>query len=193
MSYIRIPVRPTSHLLRMSHIRNSVRRHPTFSGCLTSGILSADIPPSPDVLHPELCAADVPPSPNVSHLEFCPPTSHLLRMSYIRNSVRLTSHLLRMSHIRNSVRRHLTFSGCLTSGIMSGRRPTFSGCLTSGILSASVPPSLDISHPTPDTGWERRAIQLPRSDMSGSSDSAYPESIQPTIQIHRVAWLVRHS
>ena len=53
--------------------------------------------------------------------------------------------------------RRPTFSGCLTSGILSDRRPTFSGCLTSGILSADVPPSLDISHPTLDTGWERRA------------------------------------
>ena len=37
---------------------------------------------------------------------------------------------------------------------------------------------LDISHPAPDAGWERRAFQLPRSDMSGSSYSAYPESIR---------------
>ncbi|RVW71898.1 hypothetical protein CK203_058392 [Vitis vinifera] len=41
---------------------------------------------------------------------------------------------------------------------------------------ADVPLSLDISHPAPDAGWERRAFQLPRSDISGSSDSAYPES-----------------
>ena len=33
-----------------------------------------------------------------------------------------------------------------------------------------VPPSPDISHPAPDAGWERRAFQLPRSDMSGSSN-----------------------
>ena len=72
------------------------------------------------------------------------------------------SHLLRMSHIRNSVR----------------RRSTFSRYLTSGILSVDVPPSSDISHPAPDAAWERKAIQLPRSDMSGSSDSAYPESIR---------------
>ena len=43
---------------------------------------------------------------------------------------------------------------------------------------ADVPPSPDISHPTPDPGWERRAIQLPQSNMSGSSDSAYLESIR---------------
>ena len=90
-----------------------------------------DVPSSSDVLHPDSCPADVPPSPDVSHSEFCPPTSHLLRMSYIRNYVRPMSHLLRMSYIWNSVRRHLTFSGCLTSGILSGRRSTFSGYFTS--------------------------------------------------------------
>ncbi|WJZ83005.1 hypothetical protein VitviT2T_002722 [Vitis vinifera] len=42
----------------------------------------------------------------------------------------------------------------------------------------SSPPTFhpDISHPALDAGWERRAFQLPRSDVSGSSDSAYPES-----------------
>ena len=64
----------------------------------------ADVPPSSDVLHSDSCPADVPPSPDVSHSEFCPPTSHLLRMSHIRNSVRPLSPLLRMSHIWNSVR-----------------------------------------------------------------------------------------
>ena len=34
----------------------------------------------------------------------------------------------------------------------------------------------DISHPAPDAKWERRAFQLPQSDISGSSDSVYPES-----------------
>ena len=91
-----------------------------------------------------------------------------------------------------------TFSGCLTSGILSGQSPIFSGCLTSGILlrrhsilvyhirnsspptfhpdishpefyPTDVPPSLDISHPTHDARWERGAIQLPSSGMSGSS------------------------
>ena len=63
-----------------------------------------------------------------------------------KNYVRPTSHLLRMSHIRNSV------------------RPTFH--------------LIRIFHIWPDAGWERRAIQFPRSDMSGSSDSAYLESIR---------------
>ena len=44
--------------------------------------------------------------------------------------------------------------------------------------SESSPPTFhsNILHPAPDAGWERRAFQLPRSDISGSSDSAYPES-----------------
>ena len=37
-------------------------------------------------------------------------------------------------------------------------------------------PSPNISHPAPDAGWERRAFQLPWTNISGSSDSAYPES-----------------
>ena len=41
---------------------------------------------------------------------------------------------------------------------------------------ADVPSSPDISHPVPDAGWERRAFQLSQSDISGSSDSAYPKS-----------------
>ena len=74
--------------------------------------------------------------------------------------------------------RRSTFSGYLTSGILSGRRSTFSDISHPEFCPADVPPSQDISHPTPDAGWERRAIQIPRSDMSGSSDSAYPESIR---------------
>ena len=99
----------------------------------------------------EFYPADIPPSLDVSHPEFCPPTSHLLRMSHIRNFVRrhptfsgcLTSEILSGRHSTFSgcltfgilSGRHPIFSGCLTSGILSGRHPTFSGCLTSGILS----------------------------------------------------------
>ena len=115
--------------------------------------------------HPgrNFCPAAIPPSPDVSYPESCPPPFHLLQMSHIRNSVRLTSHLLWMYHIRNSVRptSHLlrmsrirnpvrpTFhlSGYLTFGILSSRHSTFFGCLTSGILSTDVPPSPDTSHP----------------------------------------------
>ena len=41
---------------------------------------------------------------------------------------------------------------------------------------ADVPSFLDISHPAPDAGWERRAFQLPWSDIFGSADSVHPES-----------------
>ena len=43
---------------------------------------------------------------------------------------------------------------------------------------ADVPPSPDISHPAPAARWERRTIQLSRTDMSGSFGSAYPENIR---------------
>ena len=79
-----------------------------------------------------------------------------------KNYVRPTFHLLRISHIRNSVR--------LTFHLLQISHPEF--------CPADVPHSPDISHPAPDAGWERRAFQLPRSDMSGSSDSAYPKSIR---------------
>nr|CAN71733.1 hypothetical protein VITISV_014007 [Vitis vinifera] len=36
------------------------------------------------------------------------------------------------------------------------------------------------------TGWERRTFQLPRLDMSGSSNSAYPKSFSLNIQCHGV-------
>ena len=45
---------------------------------------------------------------------------------------------------------------------------------------------LDISHPTPDAGWERRTFQLLRSGMSGSSDNAYSESFSLSIQYRGV-------
>ena len=76
---------------------------------------------------------------------------------------------------------------------------------------ADIPPSPDISHPDgrggrfnfpgqtcPDpligyftsryltAGWERRTFQLTRSDMSGSSDSAYLESFSLSIQCRDV-------
>ena len=117
-------------------------RRPTFFGCLASGILSGQRPTFSGCLASGILSANVLPSPDVSHPEFCPPTSHLLRMSHIRNSIRPTSHLLLIS-----IRRHSTFSGCLTSGILFDRHPTFSGCLTSEILSTDIPPSPDVSHP----------------------------------------------
>ena len=75
-------------------------------------------------------------------------------------------------------------------GIPSGCLHFPPGCITSGIL---LPPSFhpNVSHPefccrrhsiqmyyirNSDAEWERRAFQLSRSDISGSSDSAHPES-----------------
>ena len=61
----------------------------------------------------------------------------------------------------------------LTSGILLCRHSTRMSHIRN-----SSPPTFhpDISHPALDAGWERRAFQLPRSDVSGSTDSAYPES-----------------
>ena len=86
-----------------------------------------------------------------------------------------------------------TFFGYLTSGILSGQtwpdpligyftfgtwcRMREEGVSTSPVRHDQILWS-DISHPAPDAEWEMRAFQLPRSDMSGSSDSAYPESIR---------------
>ena len=74
--------------------------------------------------------------------------------------------------------RRSTFSGYLTSRILSGQCSTFSGCLTSGILSGQRSTFSGYFTSGADAGWERRAIQLPQSNMSGSCDSAYPESIR---------------
>nr|CAN82554.1 hypothetical protein VITISV_008505 [Vitis vinifera] len=48
-------------------------------------------------------------------------------------------------------------------------------------------PLIGFSHPNYfPVGWERRTIQLLLSDISGSSDSAYPESFSLSIQCHGV-------
>nr|CAN81432.1 hypothetical protein VITISV_010697 [Vitis vinifera] len=83
----------------------------------------AEVPPSPNILHPEFYPAKVPPSPDILHPKFCP---------------------------------------------------------------ADIPLSPDISHLAPNARWERRTFQLPRSDMSGSSDSAYPENFSLSIQCRGV-------
>ena len=62
--------------------------------------------------------------------------------------------------------------GCITSGILLRRHPP--GCITSRILLRRI--TSEYSHPVLDAGWERRAFQLPRSTISGSSDSTYPQS-----------------
>ena len=58
--------------------------------------------------------------------------------------------------------------GCLTAAIMPGQRSTLSGCFTAAIISGRR---------STFSGWERRTIQLPRTDMSGSSGNAYLDSL----------------
>ncbi|KAL6328809.1 hypothetical protein AAG906_003826 [Vitis piasezkii] len=65
------------------------------------------------------------------------------------------------------------FTGCLTSKFFS---TTFHGCLTSGILLRRHSTGIFHIRHLPDAEWERRAFQLPRSNIFGSADSAYPES-----------------
>ena len=71
----------------------------------------ANGPPSPDVSHPEFCPAAIPPHPDVSHPEFCPaaipPPPDIL-------------------HPEFCLAKHSISSGCLISGILSGRRSTTS-------------------------------------------------------------------
>ncbi|RVX11227.1 Retrovirus-related Pol polyprotein from transposon 17.6 [Vitis vinifera] len=57
------------------------------------------------------------------------------------------------------------------------------GCITSGNLLPPFHP--DVLHPNYDAGWERRAFQLPRSDISGSTNSAHPEDFAAIL--HSVA------
>ena len=63
--------------------------------------------------------------------------------------------------------------GCLTSGILLRRHSTRMSHIQKSYPSTFHP---DILHPVLDAGWERRAFQLPLSNISGSSDSAYPKS-----------------
>ena len=77
-------------------------------GHLTSGILSANVPPSPDISHPEFCPADVQPSLDISHPEFCladvPPFSssleHFLEVPKIPFSINLAAIFFSASNFR---------------------------------------------------------------------------------------------
>ena len=94
--------------------------------------------------------------PDVSHPEFC---SADIPSGCLTSEILLRRHSIRIFRIRR-----LTPDG--RGGRFNFPSQTYPdpliGYFTSGCLTA---------------GWERRAFQLPRSDMSGSSDSAYPESI----------------
>ena len=76
-----------------------------------------------------------------------------------RNSIRLPQYSTRMYHIRKSAA--ATF------------HPDVS---YPELWPSDVPPSPDVSHPTDISGWEKRAFQLLRIYISGSSNSAHPES-----------------
>ena len=90
---------------------------------------------------------------------------------------------IRMYHIRNSAAAAIP-PGCLTSGILLCRHSTWMSHIQMELLLRHSTrmshirdtPSPDISHPAPAAGWERRVFQLPLSDVSRSSNSAYPES-----------------
>ena len=138
----------------------------------------ADVLPFPDVSHPEFCPTDVPPSPDVSHLEFYPPTSHLLRMS----------------HIQNYVRQCPTFSRCLTSEILSGRRPTFSGYLTFGILSGrhstfSECLTSEILSRRHSTFSGCLTSGILSADIPPSPNVSHPEFCPPTSHLLRMSYI----
>ncbi|WKA11778.1 hypothetical protein VitviT2T_029245 [Vitis vinifera] len=65
---------------------------------------------------------------------------------------------------------------CLTATILSGQRSTLFGCFTAAIISGQR---------STFSGWERRTIQLPRADMSGSSGDTYPDSLARQILVIR--------
>ena len=86
-------------------------------------------------------------------------------------------------HIGNSVRRNFT-SGIPSADISHPkfRPPTFSH-------PEFRPPTFHIRNSVRRhfiAGWERRTFQLLRSDLFGSSDSAYQESFSLSIQCHGV-------
>nr|CAN77308.1 hypothetical protein VITISV_017491 [Vitis vinifera] len=154
----------TSYLAHVPSNRRILSdRHSTFSGYLTSGILSARCSTFSGYLTYRILSS------RRSTFSGCL-ASGILSGRRSTFSRYLTSGIL-------SGRRS-TFSEYFTSEILSGQRSTFSGYFTSGILSDRRSIFSGYFTSGADAGWERRAIQLPRSDMSGSSDSAYPESIR---------------
>nr|CAN61353.1 hypothetical protein VITISV_027760 [Vitis vinifera] len=146
----------------------SVRHHPTFSGCLSSGICLPSFLPFSGCLSSGICPSTfrlirmslfrdmsgaIPPSPDVSHPESIRRHSYLSPNVSHSESVRRHSTLIRMSLIRN----------------LSADIPLSPNVSHPEFHPAEIPPSLDVSHPTPDAGWERGEIQLPPSSMFGSS------------------------
>ena len=89
-----------------------------------------------------------------------------------RHYIRLPPLSTRMYHIRNSAAAVI---------LPECSHPKFCyRCHSTRMFTSEIllPPTfhLDVSHPADISGWEKRAFQLPRSDISGSTDSAHPES-----------------
>ena len=123
-------------------------RRSIFSGCITSGILSVDIPPYPDISHPESCPTEVPTSPGISQPPFCPaeiPTSpgYLTIAIYVRPKFPLHPDISQ----RHSVRPKFHPPGCLTSGLV--RRHSIHPDVSHPKLSADIPPYPNVSPPAP--------------------------------------------
>ena len=99
-------------------------------------------------------------STRMSHIRnYARPTSHFLRMSHSCHSTRPTSHFLRISHSRHSTRPTSHF--LQMSHSRHSIRPAFH--------------FLRIFHIR--LLLSNRTIQLPRTDMFGSFDNAYPDNI----------------
>ena len=109
------------------------------------------------------------------------------RLVHFSHSTRMTSgillrrHFTRMSHIPNSgagwERRAFQLLRIYISGSFNSAHPDVS---QPSFFLAEVLAYPNVSQPSFHSanisGWKRRAFQLPRSDISGSDDNAYPES-----------------
>ncbi|WJZ83125.1 hypothetical protein VitviT2T_002832 [Vitis vinifera] len=158
------------HSTRISHIQNSV---------------PADVPPSPDVSHPEFFSADILPG-------------------YLTSGILLRRHSTRISHIRNSVPANVPpypdvshpefFSadiplGCLTSRIFLRQHSTRISHIQN-FVPADVPPSPDISHPKffsadiPPGYLISRILSGRRSTFSGYLTSGILSDLRSTFFLH---------
>ena len=89
----------------------------------------------------------------------------------LTSGIILRRHSIRIFHRRHSIRIFLRRHFTRMSHIRNSSPPPFHP---------------DISHPALEVRWERRAFQLLRSDISGSSDSAYPESFADILHSNTV-------
>ena len=119
--------------------------------------------------------------PDGNHSSFHPDGNHS-SFHPGRNSIRLPPHSTQVG-IPSSCRRHSIWLPPLSTRMYHIRKSTSAaippGCLTFGTFHP------DILHPAHDAGWARRAFQLPRSDISGSADSAYPENFAANFALCR--------